>query len=158
MTQFNITKRDKFSLILQRKRMRWETKRWGWEILWRCSPFLSGYCLLQKQKAPFIAPNASSFSRADHVKPTIIILIHLYLTGDKAEGRKSLWLIEGWARKRITTNVEEGWSRSFSQRECPSKGQRTLFMALKGVIQCISRLCWHAVLMLVFFIKAGFPD
>lgn len=147
MIQSKITKRDKFSLLFQRKRERWEPKRWGWVILlWR-PPFLSSVCLFQKHKAPFIAPNVSSFSRTEHVKSTIIILIHLHLTRDEAEGRKSLWLIEGWTRKRIATNVEEEWSRSFCQRECPSEGQRTLFMALKGVIQCISRLCWGKIHM-----------
>lgn len=45
--------------------------------------------------APFIALHASSLSRAGHVKNTIIIVIHLHLTRDEAEGRKSLWLMDG---------------------------------------------------------------
>lgn len=52
-------------------------------------------CLFQKQKAPFIAPNASSFWRTEQVKNTIIILIHLHLTGDRTEGRKEAIVADG---------------------------------------------------------------
>lgn len=46
-------------------------------------------------------------------------------------------LMDGSAGKRMATNVE-GESR---RRGCPSMGQRVLFIALKGVIKYISRLC-----------------
>lgn len=64
----------------------------------------------------------------------MIILIHLHSPRDGAGGRKSLCLMDGSVRKRMATNVKEERRR----RGCPSKGQ---FIALKGVIKCISRLC-----------------